>query len=294
MKAVVFGGSGFVGSHVADRLSEAGHEVTIFDVRESTYLRDDQHMIVGSILDDSAVRGAVGGNDWVLNFAGMMDLDECQQKPVQAVELNVLGNLRILDASAKSKVKRFVFASSAYVFSKVGAIYSNTKQASELFIDTYSRLHGLEYTIVRYGSLYGTRCDMRNSLYRIIHDAITAGRIEYHGDGTERRDYIHVRDAADLTLRIFTGEFVNKHVLLTGRDTLAYADLLNMISEMMDHQVTIAYTSNKRKAHYKLTPYSFSPQIGTKLVNNPYVDMGQGLLEIMHEVHDAIRHEKEN
>ena len=59
MKIVVFGGAGFLGSHVCDHLSESGHKVTIFDIRPSPWLRPDQKMIVGDILDEAAVNNAV-------------------------------------------------------------------------------------------------------------------------------------------------------------------------------------------------------------------------------------------
>ena len=76
MKTIVFGGSGFLGSYVADALTDAGYDVVVFDCGEPPYLRPDQEMIVGSILDKEIVEGAVKGCDVVYNFAGIADLDE--------------------------------------------------------------------------------------------------------------------------------------------------------------------------------------------------------------------------
>lgn len=106
MKVVVFGGSGFLGSHVADRMSELGHEVCIFDIKESPYLQDSQRMIVGNILDTPQVRSAVGDSEAVYDFAGIADLDDASTKPIETVRFNVEGTCNIMDACVECGVKR--------------------------------------------------------------------------------------------------------------------------------------------------------------------------------------------
>lgn len=286
-KAIVFGGAGFIGSFVCDELSRKGYEVTIFDIKPSPYLADGQEMIVGDILDEELVTNAISGHDYVLNFAGIADIDQCANQPLDAIRYNILGNAVILEACVKAGIKRYLFASSAYVYSNSGAIYKNTKQAAELFIETYHQRHQLPYAIIRYGSLYGPRSDARNSIYRIIKEALTEGKIHYKGTGEETREYIHVQDAAELTVRILEEDaFAQQHLVLTGSQSIKYRDLLDMIKEMLNHQVEIEYLPNTSKTHYKLTPYAFAPKLGRKLVNNPFIDMGQGLLQIMEHVHE--------
>ena len=97
MKITVLGGSGFLGSHSAAKLSEAGHEVTIFDLRESPWLRPDQKMIVGDILDAARVQEAVDGADAVYNYAGIADIGDACARPVDTVRCNVLGNAIALE-----------------------------------------------------------------------------------------------------------------------------------------------------------------------------------------------------
>ena len=157
MKAIVFGGSGFLGSHVADCLTDKGFEVVIFDVVTSPYLRDDQDMVVGNILDLDRVEEAVRGCDYVYNFAGIADIGLASHKPLKAIEINVLGNTNILDACKIHRIKRFIFASSIYVYSDLAPFYRSSKQACELIIEDYQKVFGLDYTILRYGSLYGIR-----------------------------------------------------------------------------------------------------------------------------------------
>ena len=85
MKITVFGGSGFLGSHICDKLSDAGHSVTIFDIRKSPWLRDDQNMIIGNILDKDAVNEAVEKSDFVFNYAGIADIGESNNYPVEII-----------------------------------------------------------------------------------------------------------------------------------------------------------------------------------------------------------------
>src|SRR5579859_1470771 len=175
-KVTVFGGAGFLGSHVADALSEAGYTVTVFDLKPATNLTKGQKMIVGDITDPLDVEKAVRGADAVYNFAGIADLSEAHSKPVETVSVNILGNVVILEACVKAKVKRYVFASTIYVYSQAGSFYSASKQACEAYIENYRRYRGLDYTILRYGSLYGSRSNEQNIVYRMLKDALTEGK----------------------------------------------------------------------------------------------------------------------
>lgn len=293
MKVLVTGGAGFLGSHVADALSEAGHQVSIFDLKPSPYRSTGQGMILGDILNLPALERAVRGFDAVYHFAGIADIDECTKRPVDTVKYNVLGTVNLLEAARRGGVQRFVFGSSAYVYSDSGYFYRSSKQACESLIENYAELFGLKYTCLRYGSLYGTRADERNSIFRLIRQALKDGRITYHGTGDELREFIHVRDAADISVKILAPEFENQHITLTGTEKMRYRDLLDMIREMVGAHVEVDIAPSTRKAHYKITPYNFSPKLGRKMVNNPHIDMGQGLLQCMAEQHERLEQERD-
>ena len=292
MKILVTGGSGFLGSHIADALSDAAHEVTIFDIRKSPYLRPDQKMIVGDILDQECLNKIVKGQDVVYHFAGIADIDECASRPVDTAKYNILGTVQLLDVCRKVDIKRFVFASSAYVYSDSGSFYAASKQACETFIENFSKLYDLKYTCLRYGSLYGQRTDDRNSIYRLIEQAIQNGKMVYSGTGEEIREFIHVQDAAQISVGILQPEFENQHIILTGVEKMRYIELLEMIKEMLGNKIEIEMLPSERKEHYKITPYNFSPRLGRKMVNNPHIDMGQGLLQCMAEVYEKVHIEK--
>ena len=287
-KVVVFGGSGFLGSHVADTLADAGCDITVYDLKYSKYLRASQNIVVGDILDSDKVVKTVEGCDVVYNFAGIADIDDAARCPLDSVKFNILGNSIILDACRKANVKRFVFASSLYVYSKTGSFYRSTKQACELLIENYQEVFGLPYTILRYGSLYGPRADDRNFVYRVIQQALTEGKIEREGDGEEIREYIHVLDAAKGSVDILSEEFENQHVILAGQQQMKIKDLLMMIKEMLDNKIKIEFLPANKNHHYEITPYSFAPKIGKRLLCKTYLDLGQGILDIVHSIYKDI------
>jgi UDP-glucose 4-epimerase len=285
MKAIVFGGSGFIGSHVADALTKAEYDVSVFDLIESPYLQEGQKMIIGSILERETVRKAVKGCNVAYNFAGVADLEKAKENPIKTVEINILGNTIILEACREYDVKRFVFASSLYVYSKTGSFYRSSKQACELIIENYHEDYGLPYTILRYGSLYGPRADENNWIYKILNQAITEEKITRYGDGEELREYIHVEDAARCSVDILSKEFENEYVILTGYQQMKIKNVMIMINEMLENKIELEFLPANSNLHYEITPYSFSPKIAKKYVSRYYLDIGQGLLQCLEEAY---------
>lgn len=285
MKITVFGGAGFLGSHSADKLSEAGHEVTIFDIRPSPWLRPDQKMIVGDILDDEAVTQAVTGVEAVYNYAGIADIGQANLRPVDTAVYNVLGNVKILEAARLAGVGRFIFASTLYVYGKSGGFYRCSKQASEQYVENYHQEYGLEYTILRYGSLYGPRADKRNGIYHFVRQAMETGAITYYGTPEAIRDYINVEDAAICSVEILDPSFANTNIVLTGQQSMRVTALFKMIGEMLGQPLEYKFEHDPRSAHYDLTPYAFHPRLGKKMAPRCSVDLGQGLLSIMEDIH---------
>lgn len=288
MKIVFFGGSGFLGSHVCDKLSDAGHDVTIVDLRPSPYLRPDQKMITGSLLDEDMVNAVVSGADAVFDFAGLADIGESNQKPVETARINVLGNVILLEACRKAGVKRYVFASSLYVYGKSGGFYRCSKQACELYIENYHAMFGLEYTILRYGSLYGPRADRRNAINRFVAEALEKGEITYYGAPTALREYIHVEDAALSTVEILRPEYANENIVLTGDQPMQVGDLFRMIGEMLGKDINIKYQHDPNSGHYQITPYAFMPKVGRKMTPHLSIELGQGVLKVMEEIHQEL------
>ncbi|MER0215269.1 MAG: NAD(P)-dependent oxidoreductase [Nitrosomonas sp.] len=291
---VVFGASGFLGSHVADALSAAGYRVRLFDRSPSPFLKSNQEMIIGDIMNLDQVIEAAKGTSIVYNFAAIADIDEANDKPIPTATINVLGNMHALEAARIAGARRFVFASSIYVYSESGSFYRASKQAAERFTETYHERYGLDYSILRYGSLYGRRSDKRNGIYRMLHEAVAHHSITYKGSGDAMREYIHVEDAARMSVQILAPEFANRHMILTGQERLRIKDVMTMISEILPWPVELHFDEANAVHHYEITPYAFQPRVGRKLVLNEHVDLGQGILDCLREIHQDLHHSDEN
>lgn len=285
--ACVIGGSGFLGSHVADKLSEAGYRVRIFDQRSSEWLKPDQDMIVGNLLSQDQVSEAIQGANVVYNFAALADLNEGLKKPLETIQINVLGNAYVMEACKRHGVDRFVYASTVYVYSREGGFYRCSKQASEHYVEEYQKVYGLDYTILRYGSLYGPRADASNGMYRTVKKALETGALEYQGSPDSLREYIHVEDAALASVTALSNDFRNQSVVLTGQEPMRVLDMLEMLAEILGLQNSVKVISGEQTGHYIRTPYSYQPKLGRKYVPPMHVDLGQGLIQLIDEVRNA-------
>ena len=285
-KAVVFGGSGFVGSHVADKLSDAGYQVIIYDKIESQWLRNDQDLVIGNLQDVDKIKQTIEAADVVYNFAALADLNEALKQPIETVNVNILGNLKIMEACLSHNVKRFIYASTVYVHSREGGFYRCSKQASEAYVEEYQRVYGLDYTILRYGSLYGPRANQSNGIYRIIQSALKNNMLIYEGSADSMREYIHVDDAAHASVEVLNDEFINESIVLTGQEPMLVKDMLKILAEMLNiPQESIKFVDGNLAGHYVRTPYSYHPKFGRKYIPPFHVDLGQGLLQVVEEIY---------
>jgi UDP-glucose 4-epimerase len=278
--ALVFGGSGFLGRSVVEELAGRGYQVSIFDKSEPTFQIPQVKFIKGDILSMDDCRKACEGVDFVFNFAGLSDINEAKDLPILTAELNIMGHAHVLEACRLAKVKRIVYASSVYVYSESGSFYRVSKQAGEKYTELYFEQYGLPFTILRYGSLYGPRADHRNAIFRFVDSAIKHNKITYKGSGEELREYVHVDDAARISVDILTPEHEGQHYVITGPQLLRVRDVMTMISEMFhDRDVNLEFQNEYVEAHYKVTPYAYKPRLGKKIIVNPFIDLGQGILE---------------
>lgn len=282
--ACVVGGSGFLGSHVADALSNVGYRVRIFDRAQSRWQRADQDMIIGDVLDPAAIEQAITGCQVIYNFAAIADLDDAIEMPVETVQVNILGNVHVLEACRRHRVDRYIYASTVYVHSREGGFYRCSKQACEQYVEEYGRSYGLSYTILRYGSLYGPRSDHHNGLWRIVKRAIDTGTVSYEGSAEAMREYIHVEDAARASVAALSEDFRNQHVVLTGQEPMRVIDLLKMLAEILGTSQDVEFIDRELTGHYIRTPYAYQPRLGRKYTPPMHVDFGQGLLELIGEV----------
>jgi UDP-glucose 4-epimerase len=276
-----------LGSHLVDALTERGHDVVVFDQVASRWLPQGARMIIGDLADSASLATLVDGADAVYHLAGFADLNAARTRPLETVHANIVGTINLLEAMRAHHVDRFLLASTVYVYSREGGFYRCSKQACESYVEEYARSFGLRYTVLRYGSLYGPRADAANGVYRLLAAAMQEGRIAYTGAPDDIREYIHVEDAARLSTDALAPDYEGQHVLLTGPAPTRAADLFMMFQEILGRRVDVAYQDGGA-GHYAVTPYAYTPKPGRKLVTTHYVDMGQGLLRMVEDLHHEI------
>jgi len=126
-----------------------------------------------------------------------------------------------------------------------------------------------------------------DGIYKLVQSAIDTGEITYNGDPEAMREYIHVHDAAKLSVDILDKQYENRHIILTGNERMRISDLMRMIAEMLPHKPKVKFGAKTLAGHYAMTPYTYNPQLGHKLVSNDYIDLGQGILDFIDELSSA-------
>lgn len=280
----IFGGCGFLGTYMIKELVSRGYNVRVYD-RTIKAFEESVEYIEGDILDQEKVDKAIKGANIVYNLAAISDIDECVQRPIEAMKYNVIGNGIIMQSCLDHKVDRYIFSSSVYAYNDIGGIYSSTKKASESFIKDFAKYYGLKYTILQYGTIYGVGAPKENSMHNYLKSALIDKKIQYLGDGSEIREYIHVSDASRLGIDVLDQEYENKTLIITGHNPTNVKDLFRMIQEIIGGDIDIEYNFSpqigKKKSHYKITPYFFNQNMPHKLTSNQYVDLGVGILEML-------------
>lgn len=223
MKCVVFGGGGFIGSTIVDRLLLDNHKVRVFErprvLPYRKFLADESvEWMTGDLSSARDVNDAVLGMDVVLHLVSTTLPKNSNDDPVYDVQSNIVATLQMLDAMVEHKVSKIVFISSG------GTVYGNpiylpidekhptnplvsygiTKLAIEKYLQIYSRLHGIKTVTLRVANPYGERQRIETAQGAVavfIDSALKKKPIEIWGDGSVTRDYIHVSDVAEAFVR---------------------------------------------------------------------------------------------
>jgi len=283
-KILVLGGSGFLGSHVADALTDRGFKVTVADKKKSKWTNRDQIFKICDIKNDKLLEKLTRGMYAVFNFAAIADLETSLNSPIETVETNVLPVVKLLKICKENKVKRFIQASTVYVGGAYGSFYKSSKLACESYIEEFYKRYNLEYSILRYGTIYGPRSEKTNSVYQIVKNALVKKSIIYGGNPEIVRDYIHVYDAAKASVKSLENDFKNKKIIISGNQTIKVKDLLTIVMEILNIKKKIKYVKKNKVrlfTHYTSTPYSVENTLVMKYNSKMNIDIGQGLMNLI-------------
>src|SRR5439155_24789885 len=213
LRVLVTGGSGFIGSHVVDRLRAHGHEPRNFDLVPSAYHRNGElETVIGDLLDVDVLRAALRGCDAVVHLAAVADVNDVVADPARAELVNDRGTSILLEAARAEETPRVVYASTVWVYGDAngfgpvdedshlplpGHLYTATKLAGEMYCTSYAALWGLEHTILRFGIPYGPRARPATVVAAFVARARAGKSLTITGAGTQSRRFVYVEDLAD-------------------------------------------------------------------------------------------------
>lgn len=215
MKILITGGSGFIGSHIAEHFQSIASEIRVLDNYRTGYAKNlnglNATVIEGSITDRALVREAVQGIDYIFHMAALVSVPESMSKPSECVDINVHGLLNVLEEASAAGVKKIVLASSAAIYGDNPTVpkletmvpepkspYAVTKLDGEYYLEMFRREGKLASTSIRFFNVFGPRQDPKGAYAAAVpifmEKALQNEDITIFGDGGATRDFIFVKD----------------------------------------------------------------------------------------------------
>ena len=267
MKYVIFGGGGFIGSAIADRLLLDGASVRIFERPRVEPYRDfkaDEQVewIAGDFLSTHDVSNAIEGVDVVLHLVSTTLPKNSNDDPIYDVQTNVVGTLQMLNAMAARNVRKIVFISSGgtvYGIPKYLPIdeshptdplvsYGITKLVIEKYLHLYERMYGLKAIMLRVANPYGERQRIETAQGAIgvfLHQALSGKPIEIWGDGSVTRDFIHISDVAEAFVQAVAYSGSKSVFNISSGSGTSLNELITILEEILNKPIEPHYLPSR-------------------------------------------------
>lgn len=289
MNIGVIGGSGYIGSHVVDKLIEHGHSVTVFDIMKPH--RDDVRHIFIDITDLSRTCVALTGRyDAIYMLAAMADVNDIYRNPVEAEQVNVLGVANVLEGARRSGIGRVILASTVWVYeiaesdevdeetalalSRTKHVYIASKLAAEAYCHAFQSLYGQDFTVLRYGVPYGPRARGGTVIAVFVSRALRGEPLTIMGDGSQYRNFIYVEDLAEGNVAALKEIAANKTYNLDGMRPVTVKEVAETVKKLVG-DVPIEYRE-QRPGDYRGKLVSIS-RVKKELGWEPRIDLEAGI-----------------
>ncbi len=242
-RILVTGSSGFIGSHTARLALARGYTVTGLDTAESIVPGIDA--VSGDIRDRDTVSEAMKGADYVIHLAAVTVGQEFEKDPKACYSVNVSGFMNVLDAACRQGVKKFVYASTAYVYqdefkedtvidiAKQRNHYAKSKIINEMLAKSYGDIYDTSIMGLRFFNVYGEGEKTKGPYTSIITKFLECDQkgepLELYGDGTQAKDMVNVEDASKIALALMQKGKHSIYNVGTGRP-IPYKEIAELIN----------------------------------------------------------------
>jgi len=267
MKILVTGGSGFIGSHVVDVLLEQGNEVVIYDL-DSPRFGQPVKYVKGDTGDMERLMDSSKGFDIIYHLAAEANVNRFYESPLYSNHITSACTLNVLECARRNNIGRVLLASTEWIYGTADAkdesniteetiyaqnpdhLYTSYKIAAEMFCKNYKTLYGVNYTIMRYGIPFGERARAETVTPIFINKVLTGGEIAIHGDGSQTRQFIYVRDLAEGNAACVKPEGENQIFNINGREVVKVIDIVTTLEEILGKKANVKFIED-RKGNYK-------------------------------------------
>ena len=256
MVLLVTGSSGFVGSHLTNSLISKKYSVLGL-----AHQKTKKSTLKTIIKDISKVQSSTFTQDLscIIHAAAITDLKKCHDSPVESIKTNVFGTLNMLEI-ARKKDSKFVYVSTSHVYgvpekipikekhvTNPTSIYASSKLEGEHFCEMYSKLYGMDVSVIRLFSVYGPQSPSYNVISKIILQLLTSNVIRL-GDITPKRDFIFISDVVD-AIELIMKKTKDFSIFNVGSGkSLSIQDVCNMLKKISKNDAKVLSTkSNFRK-----------------------------------------------
>jgi nucleoside-diphosphate-sugar epimerase len=291
-KVLVTGGAGFIGSHLCEGLIARGLEVRVLDnlsYGRREWVPAQAEFIEGDIRDPAACRRAAAGVHGVFHLAAMSRSGPSQEQIELCTASNIVGTQNMLLAARDARVKRFIYSgSSTYYGNRTPPhresdppdllnIYGVTKRVGEQYTLLFDQGFDLPSLVLRYFNVYGPR-QPETGAYALVLGIFLKRRadrkvLEIHGDGRQRRDFVHVRDVVAANIAAYESSLRGEIFNVGSGTSLSVKELADLISPDQVH-------IEARKGDAMATLADIS-KIGAQLGWSPKITFEQGLKELL-------------
>jgi UDP-glucose 4-epimerase len=253
---LVTGGAGFIGSHVVDKLIDRGVTPRIFDLSHSPYHAPGEvDTFLGTLMDPGALRLAMAGCHAVVHLAAYADVNEVAEDPAYAENVNTRGTLNVLEAARRAGVARVIYGSTTWVYGDCAEnevdeetviaapshLYTATKLAGEHYAGAYSKMYGVEHTILRFGIPYGPRARDAAVVPIFVRKALAGEPLTVAGDGLQFRKFVYVEDLAAGIVLGLKPVAANRIYNLDGRQKVTILEIAETVGRVVG-DVEIVHT----------------------------------------------------